>query len=145
MPHLSTEESARIDALIEVFTRIGDERMRDLSLYNARLRVDALGFRPWTDRSGHKWLAGILVTPWFMNFMLLPSDPALLAGEQVASKRRVDMPKGEIIFTLGEVEEFGRYLAHSLHSPMGNFTDQIMVETAGWAAVEGFFKEPETA
>ena len=88
---LSADEQTRIRTLVTVFTRIGEERMKDLGLYNPALAVEAVGFRPWNG-----WLAGILVTPWFMNFMLLPVDPANgLAGVEPGSRRRVTLPKGE--------------------------------------------------
>ena len=38
---------------------------------NPALAVEAVGFAPW---EGH-WL-GVMVTPWFMNLMLAPRDPA---------------------------------------------------------------------
>ncbi len=136
-PHLSPADAARIDSLVATFARIGDERMKDLGLYNPALRVEAVGFRRWEG-----WLAGILVTPWFMNFLLLPAE-GQLDGATVGTKRRIAMPRGEIAFTIGEVEEVGIYAASSLYSPMGNFADPAAASTRAWAAVEQFFVAPE--
>lgn len=135
---LTAAEQTRIQTLVTVFRRIGEERMKDLGLYNPALQVEAVGFRPWNG-----WLGGILVSPWFMNFMLLPVDPAnALDGIEPGTRKRITMPKGEIVFTIGEVEEVGPYLAHSIHSPMGQFPDHATASTNAWAAVGPYFAEP---
>lgn len=135
---LSSADQTRIRELVSIFTRIGEERMKDLGLYNPALQVEAVGFRLWEG-----WLAGVLVTPWFMNFIMLPADPATsLAGAEVGSRRRITLPKGEVIFVIGEVEEVGPYLSHSIHSPMGQFPDHASASTTAWAAVGPFFAEP---
>lgn len=135
---LSPQELAKVNQLAAVFTRIGEEHMKDIGLYNHALRVEAVGFRPWEG-----WLAGILLTPWFMNFMLLPTSPAQLQDSEVAAKRRIEMPCGEVVFTVGEVDELGPYLASSLYSPMGRFDVHEMACATAWAAVDKFFKVPE--
>ncbi|CAA7616620.1 Hydrogenase expression/formation protein hupT [Candidatus Terasakiella magnetica] len=135
---LSAAEQARIQQLATVFHRIGEERMKDLGLYNHALQVEAVGFRPWNG-----WLAGVLVTPWFMNFVMLPIDPANgLGGAELGSRRRIDLPKGQVIFVVGEVEEVGYYLSYSIHSPMGEFPDHAKASTTAWATVGTFFMEP---
>lgn len=135
---LTSHDLVRIEQLSEIFTRIGDERMKDIGLYNPALKVQAIGFRPWDG-----WLAGILVTPWFMNFLLLPTQPEQLRGAEITSKRRVAFPCGEMLFTLGEVEEIGPYLSSSLYSPMGRFDVHAMATATARAAVDKFFKVPE--
>lgn len=136
-PHLSPADTARIEHLAAVFTRIGEERMKELGLYNPALKVEAVGFRRWEG-----WLAGILVTPWFMNFLLLPAE-GQLAGASAGTKQRIEMPRGEIVFTIGEVEEVGPYAASSLYSPMRDFPDHAAASTRAWAAVERFFVAAE--
>ncbi|MGE4280809.1 MAG: [NiFe]-hydrogenase assembly chaperone HybE [Magnetospirillum sp.] len=140
---LSTQDLATVNQLADVFTRIGDERMKDIGLYNHALKVEVVGFRPWQTEDGQNWIAGILVTPWFMNFMLLPKHPEQLAGTEAAQKRRVQMPCGEVVFTIGEVEEIGMYMAASLYSPMGRFDVHEMAVSTAWAAVDKYFKVPE--
>ena len=134
---MSQEDLDRVARLEAVFTRIGEERMKDVGLLNPALKVEAVGFRRWGD-----WLAGILISPWFMNFMLLPSRDGLIAGE-VGTKTRLDMPRGEITFTIGEVEDIGPYLSSSLYSPMNRFDVQAVAVTTAWAAVDKYFKVPE--
>jgi len=138
---LPLADQSRVQQAVTVFRRIGEERMKDLGLYNSALEVEAVGFRPWNG-----WLAGVLVTPWFMNLMLLPVDPAnTLAGVQVGSRRRVAMPKGEVVFLVGDGEDLGPYLSHSIHSPMGQFPDHAAASTTAWAAVGPFFLQPGEA
>jgi [NiFe] hydrogenase assembly HybE family chaperone len=138
---LTAADETRIQELVTVFRRIGEERMKDLGLYNPALEVEAVGFRRWEG-----WLAGILVTPWFMNFLLLPCPPDTdLAGAEVGSRRRITMPKGEVIFLVGDGEELGLYLSNSIHSPMGQFSEHGSASTTAWAAVGPFFLEPGEA
>jgi [NiFe] hydrogenase assembly HybE family chaperone len=135
---LSPADQTRIRELVTVFARIGEERMKDLGLYNPELQVEAVGFRPWQG-----WLAGILVTPWFMNFVLLPGpDTENLSGVEPGSRRRITLPKGEVVFVVGEVEEVGPYLSYSIHSPMGQFPEHSAASTTAWAAVGPYFQEP---
>ena len=61
------DPSARIEA---AFRAILETRMRGLPVLNPAVEVEAVGFRAW---EGH-WL-GMLVTPWFINLMLLPLEP----------------------------------------------------------------------
>ena len=135
---LSVADQSRVQQIVTAFRRIGEERMKDLGLYNPALQVEAVGFRQWNG-----WLAGVLATPWFMNFMLFPSDPAdRLAGAEAGSRQRIAMPKGEVIFLVGDGEELGPYLSNSIHSPMGQFPDHASASTTAWAAVGPFFLEP---
>ena len=54
-------------------TRIQRERMADIPLLNPALEVQAVGFSVW-----EAYCLGVLITPWFMNLMLLP-----LAGDKL--------------------------------------------------------------
>ncbi len=134
---MSPEDLARVHLLESVFARIGEERMRDIGLYNPALKVETVGFRRWED-----WLAGILVTPWFMNFILLPTRPDQITGA-VGTKQHLEMPRGDVVFVTGEVEEVGPYLSSSLYSPMGRFDVHAVAVTTAWAAVDKYFKAPE--
>lgn len=134
---MSPEDLARVHQLESVFARISEERMRDIGLYNPALKVETVGFRRWED-----WLAGILVTPWFMNFILLPTRPDQITGA-VGTKQHLEMPRGDVVFVTGEVEEVGPYLSSSLYSPMGRFDVHAVAVTTAWAAVDKYFKAPE--
>ena len=101
------------------FTRIQRERMADMPLLNPALKVQAVGFSVWEE-----YCLGVLITPWFMNLMLLP-----LAGDEWAelpSGTRINrsFPSGIYEFILGEEERVGRYLMYSLFSPVFEFQNQ---------------------
>lgn len=134
---MTTEDVTRIRRLAEVFSTIGETEMRHIGLYNHALAVETVEFRRWED-----WLAGILVTPWFMNFILLPTRPDQITGA-VTDKQVVALPRGDILFTVGEVDNVGLYLSSSLYSPMDRFdVQEVAVATAG-DALSKYFKSPE--
>lgn len=102
----------------EAFRAILAERVADIPLLNPAIEVEAVGF----ERTSAGWL-GVLVTPWFMNVMLLPAagDPwrTLAVGE----KRRIALPAGVFEFFGGAEERIGEYMYCSMFSPMDRFAD----------------------
>ncbi len=134
---MTAADAQRVTDLTAEFVRIG-ETMKDIGLYHHPLRVEPVSFRRWEN-----WLCGVLVTPWFMNFMLLPTDPAQLSGLSVGDRHKVEMPRGEVTFVVGEVEGIGLYLASSLYSPMGRFDVQDVAVSTAQTAVDKYFKTPE--
>ena len=107
-------------ALLEAaFRRIERERMAGLPLLNRALRVQAVGFERWRGQ----WL-GALLTPWFMNLVLVPGDadtwrPAT-EGERVFHR----FGAGDFAFLGGDEVEIGEFQTCSLVSPMADFADQ---------------------
>lgn len=136
MTALPATDIDRIDSMVAEFIRIGDEQMRDLALYNNKLTVESIGFRRWEG-----WLGGVVITPWFMNLILLPLGDQL-AGASVGTKQRIQLPCGEQLLTIGEIDGTGPYAAYSLHSPMGEFGDHLNAAARAWALVEKFFQPP---
>ena len=107
--------------------------MVGLPFLNAALRVEAVGFRPWQG----EWL-GALVTPWFVNLVLMPGDgewTALRAG----GERILAMPAGRFRFVAGHDEELGEYHACSLFSPAQEFADHDTARAVAAAALEALF------
>jgi [NiFe] hydrogenase assembly HybE family chaperone len=104
--------------LVEVFQVIADTRMQGLPIVNPRLTVEAVGFRRW----GPYW-AGVLLTPWFMNFLLLADDEPLLALP-VGQERLIALPGGNLPFKSAHEPQLGDYYHCSLFSPMADFIDQ---------------------
>lgn len=101
------------------FRRIQRERMQGVPLLNPALEVKAVGFRGWQGRC-----LGVLVTPWFMNLMLLPAEGDEWEELQIGTKQLHNLPSGDYEFVLGEEAGIGRYLSCSLFSPMFEFADQ---------------------
>jgi [NiFe] hydrogenase assembly HybE family chaperone len=123
--------AARIEAAFRI---IHAGRMRGLPLLNPALRVEAVGFRPWELH----WL-GVLITPWFMNLMLMPREPgklrAVAAGDAVAYR----FPSGTFEFLSGHDDALGEYQTCSLFSPMFQFTDQEAARLTALAALRSLF------
>jgi [NiFe] hydrogenase assembly HybE family chaperone len=109
-------------------------RMRDLPVYNAALRVQAVGFAPW---QGH-WL-GVVVTPWFMNLTLVPGEAGTWQSLPVGGKRRIRFPAGdyELIGSLDPA--VGEFQTCSLFSPMQDFADHDTASLVARLALEALF------
>lgn len=119
------------------FARVHNERMDGIPILNPRLHVEAIGTRPW---GGH-WLS-VLITPWFINLMLLPQDDAeapvwgsLTTGEKILQR----FPAGRFEFIAGEESGLGRYLMCSLFSPVLEFENQEAARIAAAASLEALF------
>lgn len=126
-------------ALLEAtFARIHETRMAGLPFLNRALRVEAVGFRRWEGL----WL-GVLITPWFMNLMLLPGSgspdawPRVRFGESVAYR----LPAGVFEFIRAQEPLLGDYQSCSLFSPMAAFADQAGARATALAALEALFDE----
>lgn len=107
----------RVNALEALFRHIAATRMDGVPVLNERLAVHAVGFEAVGEAA-----CGVLVTPWFMNLVWLPSpDEAPLAPG--ASRARFVGPE-RFDFIGAHEEGFGAYEACSLFSPMFEFEDQ---------------------
>lgn len=129
-PAGAPDPSARLEA---VFTRIWKTRMEGLPFLNPKLRVEAVGFRPW----GGEWL-GALVTPWSVNLVLLPGDgpwKPLAVGEE----RIVALPAGRFRFIAGHDEELGEHHACSLFSPAQEFGEHETARAVAEASLAALF------
>ena len=108
--------AARLEA---AFARVPRERMHDVPILNPALAVKAVGTRE--VEAG--WLTA-LVTPWFINLMLLPRT-----AEQTQDYRKLRLgstvvhgfPSGCFEFIVGEEGDLGRYQMCSLFSPVLEF------------------------
>lgn len=107
------------EGLEKAFRTIHQERMEGLPILNQALQVQTVGF---CHVGSH--CAGILITPWFMNLMLLPSEGDSFADAEPGDKRSVAFPSGPCEMELCEEELIGRYLSRPLFSPMSQFTSQ---------------------
>jgi [NiFe] hydrogenase assembly HybE family chaperone len=116
-PSGDTDHHPRVQALIELFQRI-DAGMRDMPFYNEKIAIEAIGFRPF----GKGDLLGVVLTPWFMNVIMLPIEPVRMDMAKIGSVVSVELPAGKRTFAVGGDETIGLYKAHSLHSPVLNFT-----------------------
>jgi [NiFe] hydrogenase assembly HybE family chaperone len=108
------------------FRKIEQQRMQGVPLLNSALQVEAVGFRVWND-----YCLGVLITPWFMNLILIPHEGDSWTERQLGETETHQLPSGPYEFILGEEEGIGRYQMCSLFSPVFEFADQeTAVETA---------------
>jgi len=122
------------------FRRILAETMADVPILNPALQVEAVGFA----RHGDHWL-GILITPWFMNLVLVPG--AAESWQSVAPGLRLfrKFPSGDFAFLGSNEPEVGEFQSCSLFSPMGQFADQAGAREVALAALAVLQAEPVAA
>jgi [NiFe] hydrogenase assembly HybE family chaperone len=107
------------------FDDIHEQRMQGLPFINRTLDVEAVGFCSWKT-----FELGVLITPWFMNLILLPeSDTDIGQGHKINAQ----FPSGDVEFTTARDEELGLYLSAVLFSSVMSFASQ---DTARDIAVE---------
>ena len=109
----------RIAELVARFEEIGETQMKDLPLYNPALEVEAVGF----EEHGDGWI-GVLITPWFMNVLMLPRDKQGVSFDDMGKHVRHALASGEHDFLIGGDEVVGGYAFLSLHSPVEKFKVQ---------------------
>jgi [NiFe] hydrogenase assembly HybE family chaperone len=109
--------------LESLFRQIEQTRMQGIPILNPALQVRAIGFRQWDGPHGLLWV-GVLLTPWFMNLLLLPaatdSLPPVAPGGEVV----VALPGDALPFLAGHEDALGDYRLCSLFSPVMEFADQ---------------------
>lgn len=137
--------TARVQA---AFERVQHERMAGLPFLNEALRVELVGLQRW-----HGLWLGVLITPWFMNLLLLPGD-GVTAGDDVPARwpavatgdyARFGFPGGVMSFLAGREGELGDYLACSLFSPVFEFADQGAARQTAVACLVALFDRATAA
>jgi [NiFe] hydrogenase assembly HybE family chaperone len=119
-----------IEGLESQFRRIQREQVQG-PLLNPALDVEAVGFREWSG-----FCLGVLITPWFMNLMLLPPEGDSWKEMRVGDKQSHQMPFGPYEFILCEEDRIGRYQTCSLFSPVFEFNDQAAAVATAEAVVD---------
>ena len=127
---------ATVTALTERYRAIGAGRMAGLPIYNPRLAVEAVGFRALEDHQ-----LGVLVTPWFMNLMLLPGTDdwsACAAGTVIAWP----LPAGDFDLNLCRDDALGTFLSAVLFRSMDHFPDQDTARAIAAEVMTQLFAAP---
>lgn len=127
------------ERLAAIYAEVAERSMRDLPIFNPKLRVEAVGFHD----DGRRVL-GIVLTPWFMNAVVAasPLGPAAPAAPFGASLV-YDLPSGSYDFLVGEVAGFGRLDSLSLFSPVFEFDDPDVALATAEAAMAELRRPPE--
>ena len=120
-------------ALLEVtFNTIYKERMHDVPIINDKIEVTVIGFQQWQS----SYLC-IMITPWFMNLMLLPGETENWDDKRETTSNKHTFPSGNYQFLVGFEPDIGKYQMCSLFSPMFEFADNdAAIETAEVAVKE---------
>ena len=122
--------------LVRAYSRIDAERMRGLPISNPCLQVEAVGFRDWGDRR-----LGILITPWFMNLILIPGELEPGAEPAPETGTTLRFPAGDFDFTPGNCETgMPRFQRLSLYSEMHAFPDHETARKVAEAVLDGLFQ-----
>jgi [NiFe] hydrogenase assembly HybE family chaperone len=116
------------------FRVVHETRMHDVPILNAAIAVEAVGFAPWEAH----WL-GCLVTPWFINLMLLPREAERWVRLRPGEKHIYVFPAGAFEFIGGREEAIGEYQACSLFSPMFEFADHETARLTAEACLRALF------
>ncbi|MCQ8106171.1 [NiFe]-hydrogenase assembly chaperone HybE [Methylomonas sp. SURF-2] len=131
-------DGAQIEqALEQTFKRILTTRMLGMPLLNPALSVRALGF----GRVNQDWL-GVLITPWCMNLLLLPTTDSAWTTQAPGGKFEQAFPYGSFEFTVAREAQLGTYAQCSLFSPMLHFADQAAAFTAGQSVLQALLSQP---
>jgi len=128
--------------LEQTFEAILQQRMSGLPFLNPALRVEAVDF----SRHAQDWL-GILITPWFMNLMLLPGADHDWPAATEGYRQLWRFPAGEIQFIAACEAGIGTYQQCPLFTSMQPFADQAAARTAAGDALSALLTPPvaETA
>lgn len=124
------------------FERIRVERMADVPILNAAIAVEAVGFAPHGEGDE---IVGVLITPWFMNLMLVPADPDASVADLPGQTSRCSFPAAEFEFIAGFEEGFGAYRMCSLFSPMFDFADHEAASQTAVAVMDGIMSPQKDA
>jgi [NiFe] hydrogenase assembly HybE family chaperone len=122
--HYTRQQVQRIQQLESCFEQVHQKAMRGMPIVNPYLEVTAIGFRPWSTDNWDDALLGILLTPWFMNLLILPESPSLKLSATVGSRHDAAMPAGSIECLWSQHDDLGVYLSCSLMSPVLTFESQ---------------------
>ncbi len=123
--------------LTEVFQGIAETRMAHLPLRQPALRVEAVGFRLWQGGS-----VGVLITPWCMNLVYLPSSGSTWDTLHPGMEVTLSFPSGHYVFRVAREATLGPYLTGSLFSPMFGLSGMGEARAVAESVMVEIFSEP---
>ena len=128
----------QVPARVAAFEQIYRERMHGLPIVRNDFQVQAVEFSVWEGR-----LLGVLITPWFINLILLPGPQDDWAQQQIGSKATWHLPAGGFEFTAASEEQSGPYQSCALFSSLAEFPDQASARRVAQAVVHELLSKPE--
>ena len=112
--------SDRVAALQRHFEQVFLKYVRGLPIVNPNLEVEAVGFRKYENHD-----IGVLITPWFMNLVLLPGSEEWEDRPQ-GDTANLALPASTLDFTLSRDDEIGTYLTAVLFRTVVDFPSQAL-------------------
>lgn len=119
--------------LVRHFEHIYVEHMQDLPIVNKSIQVEAVGFEGY---EGHE--LGVLITPWFMNLVLLPAEDAWSDSAQ-GDASTIEFPSGPIEFTTSRDDVLGTYLTAVLFRSVSDLPDQAVARKVALEVMKELF------
>lgn len=110
------DPDAVAEQLEQTFNKIHLENMQGIPILNSAIRIQALGFQLFQGR-----VIGIIITPWLMNVVILPTDDEDWSHMNLGDKRPHKFSSRTYKFMLNEFDGIGLCQTHSLYSPMQSF------------------------
>ena len=102
----------------ELVARCFRERSEPAGPVNPLLSCASIGF----TRCQGDWL-GVVITPWFMDLVLLPGGGNLWGDIPAGQRRYVELPHGTVAFTAAEDTCLGAYQHASLVATVASLPD----------------------
>ena len=104
---------------------------------NGRLQVAAIGF----SRVDGDWL-GVMVTPWFLNLMLLPGGGNLWGDIPAGQRRYLELACGTVQFIADDDPDLGPYQYCPLIAPVSSVADMATARQAALDAMAAVMTPP---
>lgn len=104
--------------VVDRYRSIYEKSMRNVPICNSALEVEAVAFHAF-----EKHLLGVLITPWFMNLLLLPGDETW-RNSNAGTIEELLLPSAPCEFTICQDEILGTFLSAILFRSMAGFPNQ---------------------
>ena len=122
--------------MVQQFETIYVEHMHDLPIVNKALQVEAVGFHEY---HGHQ--LGVLITPWFMNLILLPGVDNWSDSSQ-GDTSSIDFPSGRVEFAVSHDKVLGTYLSAVAFRGVVELADQATARNLALGVLDDLMKPP---
>lgn len=119
------------------FREILETRMDGIPILNRALEVKCIGGQEWSGSN-----LFVLLTPWFMNILLVPVEPED-GARTVGAKRSVAFPAGRYEFISSYEDTLGGFWMCSLFSPVFEFADQDTALACAQSVLDLLFEDEE--
>ena len=142
-PVLRCAMDMRVQTLVDFYRHVQSERMVGIPLLNRALCVEAVGFEWAEGEEGAGPVAeGVLITPWFMSLLRLPSVN-LSHGHRVGCKFVRNFGSERFDFIGAHDPAIGYHETCALFSPMNGFTGQDLARETALASLALVRPAPE--